>query len=444
MDVIDQFISRYRREFDFYDQAGRLVAQQLDNRRQASGVRAIVTSRAKNPKRLAVKVRQRNIERHYSKVEDIYEDIVDLAGVRVALYFPGERTEVDKIIRDLFSLTTHPKIFTGTSNPSYQKRFSGYWATHYRVQLRDTALDETQQRYADARVEIQVASVLMHAWSEVEHDLVYKPIQGSLSEDELAILDELNGMVLTGEIALERLQKAVEARVTRRGASFNNHYELASFLFEAAKPLLSGTGDPVIGEVDVLFALLQKIGITTPEALEDYVRAIHPDTEHRPVAQQIIDQILATDPTRYSAFASVRAQSDQPSPFIGVDQGTNTDESQQALGYFISRWITFERFLRELGHLRNLDPRQVTIPTPRLLRELDIFDAPMLNEIDSIRRLRNDLMHGFVTKDNTYIREVGQILEHIMAELSKDHREDVRIAAERALNPTAPIQATIS
>ena len=42
----------------------------------------------------------------------------------------------------------------------------------------------------------------MHAWSEVEHDLVYKPLQGTLSDEELAILDELNGLVLAGEIAL--------------------------------------------------------------------------------------------------------------------------------------------------------------------------------------------------------------------------------------------------
>ncbi len=41
----------------------------------------------------------------------------------------------------------------------------------------------------------------MHAWSEVEHDLTYKPMQGTLSEEELSILDELNGLVLAGEIA---------------------------------------------------------------------------------------------------------------------------------------------------------------------------------------------------------------------------------------------------
>ena len=71
--------------------------------------------------------------------------------------------------------------------------------------MRDASLTDAQKRYADARIEIQVASLLMHAWSEVEHDLVYKPLQGGLSTDEYAILDELNGLVERGEIALERL-----------------------------------------------------------------------------------------------------------------------------------------------------------------------------------------------------------------------------------------------
>lgn len=70
------------------------------------------------------------------------------------------------------------------------------------MQLRDVSLSEAQKRYAEARVEIQVASVVMHAWAEVEHDLVYKPLAGELSQDEYAILDELNGLVMAGEIAL--------------------------------------------------------------------------------------------------------------------------------------------------------------------------------------------------------------------------------------------------
>jgi len=80
-----------------------------------------------------------------------------------------------------------------------------------------------------------VASVLIHAWAEVEHDLVYKPTSGKLSEDEYAILDELNGLVLAGEISLERLQRAAKLRIDKMVGKFNNHYELAAYIYDRIK-----------------------------------------------------------------------------------------------------------------------------------------------------------------------------------------------------------------
>ena len=48
--------------------------------------------------------------------------------------------------------------------------------------MQDSSLDETQKQYATAKIEVQVGSVLMHAWAEVEHDLIYKPESGELSQ----------------------------------------------------------------------------------------------------------------------------------------------------------------------------------------------------------------------------------------------------------------------
>ncbi len=104
MDLIAQFVARYRKEFDFYEQSSRMVAQVLDSNLQSAGVRAIVTSRAKHPTRLEAKVRQRAKKNAYASIDEIYDDIVDLAGVRVALYFPGEREEVGRIVKSLFVL----------------------------------------------------------------------------------------------------------------------------------------------------------------------------------------------------------------------------------------------------------------------------------------------------------------------------------------------------
>lgn len=232
MSITEQFLTRYLREYDFYQEAARICAQRCETELEQSGIRSIVTYRAKRPDRLRGKVDSRNKEKNYKTPEDIYKDLVDLAGVRIALYFPGDMDEVEKIISSKFSLD-NKKIFPRDSSPpAYHKRFSGYAARHYRVRLPVSELSESQRRYSEALIEIQVASVLVHAWAEVEHDLVYKPVSGKLSEDEYAILDELNGLVLAGEIALERLQRAAKQRLSKQGERFNNHYELAAYIYD--------------------------------------------------------------------------------------------------------------------------------------------------------------------------------------------------------------------
>lgn len=436
-DIINEFVSRYRREFDFYEQAGNIVAQRIEANLESSGLRAMVTSRAKNPKRLEVKVRQRERKRgvEYQNVEEIYADIVDLAGVRVALYFPGEREEVDKIIKEIFHLSEVPKIFTGTSQPNYKKRFSGYWATHYRLRLREDSLSEQNLRFVDARVEVQVASVLMHAWSEVEHDLVYKPMQGILSEDELAILDELNGMVLMGEIALERLQRAAKIRLSTVGARFENHYDLASFLLELGKSRMrTADKEPIVGDVETLFRLLSELNISTPEALNPYIEGLTADSEQRPLSQQIVDQILASHPERYIAYATIRYDSPNIDQNASIEEETAAaiESHHDAIGYFMMQWIVFERFLREIVLTRGFQPSTVMAPSRKFLKSLDVFTDEEVQQIEIIRVIRNELVHGLRNRPPVSLRNEGEVLSKILLRLKGDINAEVAQAVKRA------------
>ena len=90
-----------------------MAAEVLDSNLRSAGVRAIVTSRAKSPTRLEAKVRQRASYKDYKTVDQIYDDIIDLAGIRVALYFPAERDEVGKIITSLFPIIGDCKSLFG-------------------------------------------------------------------------------------------------------------------------------------------------------------------------------------------------------------------------------------------------------------------------------------------------------------------------------------------
>ena len=228
---IDDFLLQYVTQFDFFQEASRLCAQKCETALKQNGIRSIVTYRAKAFDTLRAKLEKRNAKEQYKTAEDCKADMPDLAGVRIALYFPGDLEEVHRLLESQFTIQKE-KIFPRDSPPqAYKKRFSGYGARHYRVRMLPETLGG-QDRFAAALVEIQVASVLMHAWSEVEHDLVYKPTSGTLSSTEYAILDQLNGLVLAGEIALEQLQSAARLRLAGADAAFNNHYELAAYIYD--------------------------------------------------------------------------------------------------------------------------------------------------------------------------------------------------------------------
>src|ERR1035441_5754718 len=108
------------------------------------------------------------------------------------LLFTSQRIKTRWTRYDLFTLTRSATSFPEKTTAKDGKKFMGYFATHYLVKLKTAPPDSTDARYADTKVEIQVASVLMHAWAEVEHDLEYKPESGTISEDESTILDEVN------------------------------------------------------------------------------------------------------------------------------------------------------------------------------------------------------------------------------------------------------------
>ncbi|MGW6332204.1 hypothetical protein [Nocardia rhamnosiphila] len=409
MDIVKEFVDRYVREYDYYEASSRIAAGLLKADLDAAGIRAIVTHRPKAVDRVERKCRRRHTTDPYGSVEDIVTDIVDLAGVRVALYFPGERDEVDKAIRKLFTVD-HRKDHPGppedqtqsaeaqdqavpthngdNETEAYQQRFPGYTARHYRVRMTEPALTAGESRYAAARIEIQVASVLMHAWSEVEHDLVYKPLDEGvqLSEDEMALIDQLNGLVHSGEIALERLQKAADRRISEKDRRFRNHYELAAHLiaeFQHANDRPVNTDG--LGRVDELFEYLKAIRIDNPAALAPAVQSLHEDLETRSLSEQVIDATLAEDGSRYDTLMDLgrRAATARPD--------SDWRKLHALVGQFVMEWSQLEQLIRDRA-----EPDLIRRPLARVLRDPALgayLGESRVNQIEWLRQARNSIVH---------------------------------------------------
>lgn len=133
MKLINEFIEQYNKEYDYYQKLAQIISNKIEDQLFNRGVKAIVSFRAKKPERLQDKLLKRNQKKNYKSISQIYDDIVDLAGIRVSLYFPSERELLDEIINEIFEVKLKKDFPDNTHTPKYTKRFSGYWATHYRV-----------------------------------------------------------------------------------------------------------------------------------------------------------------------------------------------------------------------------------------------------------------------------------------------------------------------
>lgn len=193
--VIKQFLQNY--DFEFYERVATEVQEFLEDMLRGAGVRCLVTSRAKRVESLRYKLENKYTQDKPQAFEDILNDIKDLAGVRVALYFPHDQEKVEQIIKSQFQLAREPKVFPRDASPEDGQ---GYKAVHYVVFWEGTV------------VEIQVASVLMQAFQEVNHDLGYKPQMGALSNVELQIIEQLGTLAIAGESTIDQLQAEIERR----------------------------------------------------------------------------------------------------------------------------------------------------------------------------------------------------------------------------------------
>lgn len=273
----------------------------------------------------------------------------------------------------------------------------------------------------------------MHAWSEVEHDLVYKPLQGKLSDDEYAILDELNGLVLAGEIALERLQRAGETRVSAHDREYTNHYDLASSLLEMSRAKLAGLNihDSAIGRVDLLFELLRDLGLNKPEDLTRYVDALHADFERRPLAEQVIDQVLAEDTSRYAVYERVRALDVPALALTSID--VPRASQSEAIGQFMALWIDYERMLRAVAATKGY--KSIGMPSGRFLSTISEISPELIEAAERLRHFRNQLVHGIEVPDSEYIRaqssdlkKLVELMRHMLKPPPKTSRKSTKKA----------------
>jgi ppGpp synthetase/RelA/SpoT-type nucleotidyltranferase len=241
---------------------------------------------------------------------DPLREIGDQLGVRVITYVRDDVDAVADLLGDQVVVNDDRDLGRETAS---EGRF-GYASRHLQIAL--DAARESQPAYAHLRgrnVQVQIRTVLQHAWAEFEHDIRYKgtvPVEHApdfdrrftlaaglleLADQEFAtIRDRLRGPVATGE-PLKPVTPNDDPRLDAR--------ELAAFLAGQ----YADAGWSRADHYAWVSGLLLELGITSLDELGEVLRATDEagirermDYRYPPGAvRRLDDALLATYGTAY-------------------------------------------------------------------------------------------------------------------------------------------------
>lgn len=173
----DEYLKEYKPLKDLYRDFSYTIKFILENLLHKNNFKyQAITYREKNEKSLKDKLET------VKKIKSV-KDIDDLAGCRIIFYLDND---VQRVIQYLQNELVVVKQNLKYSDDSYN-------ALHLIVKLNKDRLKLSEyERFNGLKCEIQLTTVLYHSWSELAHDVIYKP-EKSLSEFDKRAFDSIKG-----------------------------------------------------------------------------------------------------------------------------------------------------------------------------------------------------------------------------------------------------------
>lgn len=272
MEVINQFIATYQQERSQWEHLKDRAVEICNKVLEETAVMGNVTGRVKAEDSLKKKLENRMPDKKYRDQNSIMNDQLDFVGLRIALYFPQQKQDVIRMLKERFHYeSTRP--FDRNWQPDepgiYQNLFGQYVADHVWVFLHEKDRERVG-KHAGYKFEIQIRSVLMDAWAGISHDLEYKALSGDPSGTELKLLDALKGHVEVGELMLEQLHRVHRRRIETENEPIPSSRELGEILIDSVPDNQISKAN--MGDLHMLLVVLRGIGFDTPRGFRDLLR----------------------------------------------------------------------------------------------------------------------------------------------------------------------------
>lgn len=166
-DIIEKIMAEYDQKRNLYSNFSIKTEELIkDLLKEKNIVVSSITSRVKEKLNLQEKLNRP--EKNYSN----FNEVTDIAGVRIVTYYSDDVDKVAQMIWDEFDVD--PEKSEDKRVLIEPDRF-GYISLHYVANFsKKQLINNNNHKFSDCQVEIQIRSILQHVWAENEHDTGYK------------------------------------------------------------------------------------------------------------------------------------------------------------------------------------------------------------------------------------------------------------------------------
>lgn len=294
-----EFLRRWQAEKSAYSAWGHcvkerinsLISTHVDPRQRGHFIRIPASPRLKDDESLVLKAFHRN--KNYTSP---FDEIEDKVGVRFVLLLAADVRLVGELIETDKSIWTAVKARDHEAEIAQNPDHFGYQSLHYVVRsLADIEYDGITLP-ADMPCEVQVRTLLQHAYGEVSHDTLYKP-----------------GVQTTPE--MKRAAAKSMALIEASGDYFD---KLAALIAEAVAPLREL--DEALSQIYISVVGKHATASETPlneSLLDRYGRDVEVDdlsawvNNHRYIGKRIAERVATIAAFRVPAILLVYYSVDQ-------------------------------------------------------------------------------------------------------------------------------------
>ncbi|MGI4759879.1 MAG: GTP pyrophosphokinase [Janthinobacterium lividum] len=247
----------------------------------------------KNIPYLEVLSRVKDVESAYEKItrkgyEQPFTQIEDWCGLRVICYYASDIDRICGILKEEFAIQTQENTAQRLASNEF-----GYRSTHLILKVKpEWTVTPNYRGLQEIKAEVQVRTILMHAWAEVEHKLAYKSVEQAPDEFRRK-LSLLSAKFEEADGQFEDLRKGIQGyqATIREAVKDVPNFRNQELNLDTLQAFLDGSFSKKERNAKDTIALLDdllKTGLTMQEIIDTYDSMKH----SIPIIERIFDKSI--------------------------------------------------------------------------------------------------------------------------------------------------------